>query len=235
MTSDVGGESQGLMERIEATLFSAANRFVPAPIFKYLPKLYYKVNRYRFRLFRRPRLSRETSKARPRRLKEGFFEKYCQGRGLDVGYGGDPVVPSARGWDVEHGDAHLLSGIQDREFDFVYSSHLLEHLADPELALRNWWRVVKPGGHLLLYVPDRDLAEKKRTLPSNISLDHKHYFLVDRDDPPDTIGLLPLVQRLFPDGEVVYGRVCSNGNVSPDPVVFTEGEASIEVVVRKAP
>lgn len=225
----------GPLQYVEEKLFFAANRIIPARIFKYLPTVYYKVNRYRFRVFQRPTLQRETSKARSRREREGFFEKYCRGRGLDVGYGGDAVVPGCRGWDIEHGDAHLLAGVPDAEFDFVYSSHLLEHLADTTLALGNWWRVLKPGGHLLLYIPERDLAERKKTLPSDMSLDHKHYFLVDRDDPPDTIGLVPLIERSFPDARVLYAKICSEGydpNVSAN---FSPGECSIECVVQKLP
>lgn len=112
----------------------------------------------------RKRALGETFKACSRRECEGFFDAYCQGKGLDIGYGGDPVLPNVQGWDYEHGDAYQLRGLDDASFDFVCSAHLLEHLPDCELALRNWWRVLKPGGHLILYVPHRDLYEKKNTL-----------------------------------------------------------------------
>jgi ubiquinone/menaquinone biosynthesis C-methylase UbiE len=39
--------------------------------------------------------------------------------------------------------------------DFVYSAHLLEHVQDFESALREWWRVIKPGGYLVLYLPHK--------------------------------------------------------------------------------
>src|SRR5882672_7208044 len=107
---------------------------------------------------RRPRPG-ETSKARARREEDGFFNRFCQGRGLDVGHGGDPVSPGCAEWDIEDGDAHLLAGVPNDAFDFVYSSHTLEHLENPALALRNWSRVLAPGGHLILFLPDRDLYE----------------------------------------------------------------------------
>ena len=122
----------------------------------------------------------ETYKARGRRLREGFFEKYCQGRGLDIGYAGDSIVKTVKGWDFEHGDAQYLNGLEDESFDFVYSSHLLEHVPDCELALTNWWRVLKPGGYLLLYLPHRDLYEKKGHLPSRFNDDHEHFFFSAR-------------------------------------------------------
>ncbi len=210
------------------------NKMLPLRVLKWLPTLYYRINRYRFRVFARPVMTKETSKARARRLQEGFFEKFCTGQGLDVGYGGDLVVPNARGWDVENGDAHELSGLADASFDFVYSSHLLEHVRYPARAVRTWWRVLRPGGHLILYVPDRELAERKRTLPSNLSLDHKHFFLLDRDDPPDTIGLIPLLQRELGAVEIVCVRVCDAGYCPEVPSEFMpNAECSIEVVARK--
>ena len=39
--------------------------------------------------------------------------------------------------------------------DYVASSHVFEHLANPVKALVEWQRVLKPGGHAYLVVPDR--------------------------------------------------------------------------------
>ncbi|HZC68003.1 MAG TPA: class I SAM-dependent methyltransferase [Nitrospirales bacterium] len=41
-------------------------------------------------------------------------------------------------------------------YDFVLSSHMLEHTANPLRALSEWGRVLKPGGGLVLVVPHRD-------------------------------------------------------------------------------
>ena len=77
------------------------------------------IRKVRYNLFGSiPKLGRKRSygesyKARGRRQSEGFFEKYCQGFGLDIGYGGDPVVDNVQGWDFEHGDAHYLPGLED--------------------------------------------------------------------------------------------------------------------------
>ena len=152
---------------------------------------------------------------------------------MDIGYGGDPVVKNVQGWDFEHGDAQLLKGIDDNEFDFVYSSHLLEHLPDVNLSLRNWWRVLKPGGYLILFLPHRDLYEKKKTLPSRFNPDHKHFFLPDDDDPPDTIGTTELIKKLFNDAEIVYCKTCDEGYFNPGDEVQSEGEFSIEAVIQK--
>lgn len=51
-------------------------------------------------------------------------------------------------------EATHLEGIADASYDAVLSSHCLEHVADPLRALGEWSRVVRPGGCLLLALPD---------------------------------------------------------------------------------
>ena len=51
-------------------------------------------------------------------------------------------------------EARALSGIADASYDFVLSSHCLEHVANPLGALREWRRVTRPDGHLILILPD---------------------------------------------------------------------------------
>jgi SAM-dependent methyltransferase len=184
-------------------------------------------------IFGRRTATTETTKARPRRSSEDFFEKYCLGQGLDVGYGGDLVSENATGWDIEDGDASSLDGLADESFNFVYSSHTLEHMPDPVVALKNWWRVLKPGGYLILYVPHRDLFEKKKTLPSHWNLDHKHFFLPEDEEPPVTLGLLPLLQSAISPFELVYLKVCSAGHTITYPQFHSDGEYSIEAVLIK--
>jgi SAM-dependent methyltransferase len=199
-------------------------QFVPAPIWRRTKKAYYKL---------RNRPTGETSKARPRRVREGFFEKYCTGRGLDVGSGDDSLAPNCLEWDKEQGDAQYLHGVEDCSFDFVYSSHTLEHMIVPSIALKHWWRVLRTGGFLILYIPHRDLYEKKKSLPSRWNPDHKHFFLLDRDEPPDTTGILPLLQRALSNFRIIYAKECNEGHTITDPQVHSDGEYSIEVVIKK--
>lgn len=201
-------------------------RITPRPIWTVLLKK-------KYRYFGRPSIQGETSKARFRRLAEGFFEKYCNGKGLDIGYGGDLLLPECRGWDFEHGDASRLDGINNSCFDFIYSSHTLEHLEDPVAALKRWWQVLKQGGYLILYVPDRDLYEKRRALPSMWNKDHKHFFMMDRNEPPDTKGLVPLIETALTGYEIIYARRCNTGYVRGDDNEHPSGKYSIEVVIRK--
>lgn len=52
-------------------------------------------------------------------------------------------------------DAALESG----RFDIVHSCHTIEHLAEPARVLADHWRVLKPGGFLLLDAPSTAILE----------------------------------------------------------------------------
>ena len=101
--------------------------------------------------------SSETQKIRDRAL------PFCQGRGADLGCGRDKVKPDAIG--VDRRDSPTVDQLadlggrlpfQDGELDYVFSSHALEDLADTEGVLWEWLRIMRPGGHLVLYVPHPD-------------------------------------------------------------------------------
>jgi ubiquinone/menaquinone biosynthesis C-methylase UbiE len=68
------------------------------------------------------------------------------------------------------GDARSLTWFADRSLDFVYSSHVLEDFEDTSAVLAEWVRVLKPGGRLILYLPDERLyrayCEKKGRQPN---------------------------------------------------------------------
>lgn len=180
-------------------------------------------------------LGAETSKARPRRERDGFFS-YVVGEGIDIGCGVDPLTPSCRRWDDDlpnSGDATFMRGVADESFDWVYSSHCLEHLHHPEIAIRNWWRILKPGGHLLIYVPHRDLYEKKELLPSRWNPDHKFFILPFRDDAPCTFSLEGLIFRNCEGGQLIRLKECAEGWSSAGPEQHSHGEYSIEAIARK--
>jgi SAM-dependent methyltransferase len=93
-------------------------------------------------------------------------ESCCRGRVLDAGAGrgvyrellagfaecyvGMDVAPT-QATDVL-GDAQRLP-FADGAFDTVFCSQVLEHVPEPWLALAEFRRVLKPGGHLILTVP----------------------------------------------------------------------------------
>ena len=72
---------------------------------------------------------------------------FCLGVDGGAGYfGGAPDV------DVIS-DVTKLELFADESFDYVYSSHTLEDMPHPIAVLMEWWRILKPGGNLILYLP----------------------------------------------------------------------------------
>ncbi len=53
-------------------------------------------------------------------------------------------------------EATSLDFIPPETYDFVLSSHMLEHTANPILALTEWIRLLKEGGLLILLLPHKD-------------------------------------------------------------------------------
>lgn len=53
-------------------------------------------------------------------------------------------------------DATSLREIENETYDFLLSSHVLEHLANPLRGLNEWKRVVREGGLLVIAIPHKD-------------------------------------------------------------------------------
>lgn len=81
---------------------------------------------------------------------------------LEIG-SGDARIPGFETLDVFPGLEvdYVLNGgkslpFADGTFDLIYASHVLEHIPwyHTERVLQEWIRMLKPGGHLELWVPD---------------------------------------------------------------------------------
>lgn len=221
------------MVKIARKVSKFSKKYFPIWLHNMLKKGFYFSLKYYYLAGKRPFHPAETTKARPRRLKNGFFEKYCTGKGLDIGCGGDPIMPDVTQWDFENGDAQYLKNAKNESFDYVNASHILEHMVDPKVALQNWWRVLKKGGNLIIYLPHRDLYERKKNLPSRWNEDHKFFFLPDSSDNEDTIDLKKLILDTLPDSEIISFNICDEGYFVKGKDLPSEGEFSIEVVVKK--
>src|SRR5207237_7981161 len=88
-----------------------------------------------------------------------------------------PILPHALGVDLDYPayDGRTLP-FPDDSVDTVYSSHMLEHVTDFRATVRDWHRVVRPGGFIACVVPHPCLYEKKRTLPSMWNAAHTRFY-----------------------------------------------------------
>ena len=193
---------------------------------------------------------KECTKAFVRRAADiNFTARYFVGDGVDIGGAPDPLTLYAqffprmgkvRVWDLADGDAQFMASVADASFDFVHSSHCLEHLVDPAVGLRNWFRILKPGGHLVVIVPDEDLYEQG-VFPSTYNSDHKWTFTVSksRSWSDKSRNLVELLAQVGPAADVrkiecldstyLYGLPRFDQTLTPI------GEAGVEFVIRKRP
>src|SRR5688500_2172668 len=91
---------------------------------------------------------------------------YMRGRVLDIGCGPYKAFTHFIGCDNGHhwgpigADVRIegdkLDLFADSSCDTVFSSHLLEHFHYEKVpaVLKEWLRVLKIGGHLIMYLPD---------------------------------------------------------------------------------
>lgn len=109
---------------------------------------------------------------------------------LDLGCGSNKTIPEAIGVDMVPKDevigtlstnpkssADVTADVSqplpfdDNSVDTIIARHVLEHLLDHIQSLVNWIKVLRPGGRLLLAVPNQDLIS---SIPMNI--EHVHAF-----------------------------------------------------------
>ena len=83
-----------------------------------------------------------------------FAKHFCSGIGLDIGYSNPEwIYPGAIGIDLGEYNAMNLPK-QQFGYDYIYSSHCLEHLDSWIDALEYWTENIRSGGVLFLYLPD---------------------------------------------------------------------------------
>jgi hypothetical protein len=130
----------------------------------------------------------ETSKFR------NLTAPFCSGVGLDIGAGGDPVVKTAISVDLPGGaycpplgpgivqipcDArHVQKYFRLLALDYIYSSHLLEDFAPQQWqgTVLNWCDLIRPGGYLVILVPEVELWRRALARGQPPNLNHKHEF-----------------------------------------------------------
>jgi SAM-dependent methyltransferase len=176
----------------------------------------------------------ESAKTYEKKHANGFFDTFMRGVGLDIGFRGgqinsESILETAIGVDHDYpGYDGVHLPFADESQNYVYTSHCLEHISDTRAPLREWFRVVKVGGHLIIVVPHQFLYEKKMFLPSNWNHDHKTFYTPAKLLAAVELALTPNSYRV---------RLCEDGDYKFDyglgPEVHSAGQFEITLVLQK--
>jgi predicted SAM-dependent methyltransferase len=89
-------------------------------------------------------------------------------------------------------EASDLIGIKDNSYDFLLSSHVIEHLANPLKAVNEWKRIIKTGGYMVIIAPDRQRTyDHKRPLTS---FEHIMEDYLNETDESDVTHLREIIE-----------------------------------------
>lgn len=90
----------------------------------------------------------------------------------------------------------------DNSFDRVIASHVLEHIYHPHLALKEWIRVLKPGGTLSILIPtdpgmawrfSRHLGPRRNAVAQGIAYD----YIMAREHVNSCNNLIAILRHYF--------------------------------------
>lgn len=84
-------------------------------------------------------------------------QEVCKGKGLDIGCNRPEwALPEAMPIDPVIDDKWHALQLPTGPWDYIFSSHCLEHVPNYVEALEFWTSQIKPGGILFLYLPHPD-------------------------------------------------------------------------------
>ncbi|MCV2361817.1 class I SAM-dependent methyltransferase, partial [Paucibacter sp. TC2R-5] len=104
------------------------------------------------------------------------------------------------GFEVQSGGVLSYS---DNAFDRLVATHVLEHIYQPHLVLKEWQRVLKHGGVLSVLIPTdpglawrlgRQLGPRKNSLKKGIDYD----FIMAREHVNSCHNLVAILRHYFP-------------------------------------
>jgi len=145
---------------------------------------------------------------------QALIGKYCQGNGLDLGCGYQKIGACVGIDSIPWGNKCNVAGnlsqadwcfdimnlpLKDETMDFVFASHVLEHLAEPQAFINESLRVLKSGGYLVMLIPDIDhcIAPLKRAQGLHTKHGMKPESLAPLINPPftDLVSLQSLTSK----------------------------------------
>ena len=172
------------------------------------------------------------------RLRDLFTRHIPSGRTLDIGcgrslfadlnvsfpfkvYSGDLNYESvhARAVEVPHQawgvfDAAAVP-FQDGQFDAVFAGEVIEHVIDVRQTLREWWRVLKPGGVAIITTPNK---ERLVAVADGVERPYSRDHLSELSYRELTRDLLPSCGFEFVEQSCLYLELCLRNLFNGDRV-----------------
>lgn len=142
---------------------------------------------------------------------------YCKGNGIDVGSQGSPVNINSIQIEYDRlrfsddvpihweGDGTQNLPFKDNVLDYVYSSHLIEDYVDWIPILKEWNRMIKMNGHIVIMVPDHIKFRECVSKGQADNLNHKH------ESYPGE--LTEIYKQHFSNFEIVSDYITDNYNI----------------------
>jgi len=127
-----------------------------------------------------------------------FAEHFCKGKGLDIGGYLDWTFPGSQAINIVNKDKWDAYSLPNEKYDYIFSSHTLEHLKDYVGALEYWKEHLKDGGTLFLYLPHPDM---KYWLPQN---NRKHLHSFYPNDMHELLNDLGFTHVLFSERDLYW-------------------------------
>ena len=83
-----------------------------------------------------------------------YAKYFCKGVGYDIGCNRlEWAYPGAIPIDIDFDDDFHADNLPQKDVDYIFSSHCLEHIEKWVDTLDYWTETLKPGGVLFLYLP----------------------------------------------------------------------------------
>jgi hypothetical protein len=173
-----------------------------------------------------------------------FATRWFVGDGIDIGFGDDriakfvalfPLIRSVRSWD----ESDALTEIANESYDFVHSDRALRSALNPYTALKNWIRICKRGGHLVITLDDEDLRQDTRLYAAcSANVNWTFTIAKARSASPKSVNVVNLLTKFISEIELIKIELLDAEYVYPQYLHHALNgisESAIELVLRRRP
>ena len=125
-----------------------------------------------------------------------------------------------------HFDLHSIP-LEDNRFDVVFCNHVMEHVADPLVCMKELYRIMKPGGWAIMQVPQDFSREQTFEDPTITSEEdrEKHYWQKDHvrlfgKDYPDYLRKAGFEVEEFSPVKILGNELIERYRLQPTEILY---------------